>query len=150
MAFLSCLFPLVTIFLFSMNFPSKSPQEGIISLISKWEKPFWKVSINQLSLCCPRECCVGSVLGRESSKLSRDGGKFGAVRDSSSCRQGRRFCLGLDLKSSKSCIHHGTVTASLPPSGPLRAMASGHGGGGLGLDLVILEEFSKLTDSMIL
>lgn len=149
MAFLSCLFPLVTIFLSSMYFPSKSPQEGIISPISKWEKPFWKVSINQLSLCCPRECCAGSVLGRESSKLTRGGGKFGAMRGSSSCRQSRRFCLGLNLKGSKSCIHQGALTASLPPSRPLRAMVSGHDGDGLGSDLVILEEFSNLSDSMI-
>ena len=32
----------------------------------------------------------------------------------------------------------------------LRDMASGHSGGGLGLDLVILEVFSNLSDCMIL
>jgi len=34
--------------------------------------------------------------------------------------------------------------------GALRDMASGHSGGGLGLDLVILEVFSNLSDCMIL
>ena len=32
----------------------------------------------------------------------------------------------------------------------LRDVVSGHGGGGLGLDLVILEVFSRLNDAMIL